>query len=208
MTPRLYTADKRRKLSALCPFLPRFGFDDVASRWGAFQNTALRAPGQEAVASGSAEVVGPMESSYLNQIATFRLARSELDDHDKGGSGWELLPSAPSSPRASMSGYNSFSQHAREMLAFPGTDGKGFSQSIAPQAEPTGIHDMTMPQDMPPMVHEQAGQLEVDTALPEVQMPFTDQDDYLKMAEELGSYMTWDATVAPSWDFAWESAFE
>ncbi|KAF4470504.1 Alkaline phosphatase [Fusarium albosuccineum] len=175
-------------LSALVPFLQRFGFSDIANYWQPFQNTVLLAPSQSA--QNNLEVVGPVETAFLNQIATFRLARREITDEEKKAgtrTPWSFS-SAPPSPRPDRSGpaqatavelqASQFDELGLHMLALAGQ-----SQSEAVAG------------DVLPMMVPSADATEV--------LPL-DQGQYFRLAEEISDYMTWDVALASQFDFPME----
>ncbi|KAL6355385.1 hypothetical protein LRP88_10974 [Fusarium phalaenopsidis] len=175
------------QLSALVPFLHRFGFSDIAMYWQPFQNTVLIAPSQSA--EDSSEVVGPVETAFLNQIATFRLARREITDEERRTgtcTPWSFS-SAPPSPRPE-----------RPRLA----------QTLGPPSQPfeeSGLHMLALAgqsqseavasQLLPIMMPEPVSTTDATQGLP------LDQEQYFRMAEEISDYMTWDIALASQFDF-------
>lgn len=147
-----------------------------------------------------------MEASYLNQIATFRLARCEVDEQDKKGGAWELLPSAPASPRHSSSqnlltGVERFTTNAPL--------GRGTGDHIADTGTTqmnSGVTGFSHSLDF--MLQEPMGEAELASAAQGTDMPSLDQAQYQRIAEEIGNYMTWDATIAPGWGFSLETPFD
>ncbi|RMJ15619.1 hypothetical protein CDV36_004684 [Fusarium kuroshium] len=180
-------------LSALVPFLHRFGFSDIATYWQPFQNTVLLAPSQSV--EDNSEVVGPIETAFLNQIATFRLARREITDEERRTgtcTPWSFS-SAPPSPRPE-----------RSRLA----------QTLGPPSQPfdeSGLHMLALAgqsqseavtsQLLPIMMPEPASTADATQGLS------LDQEQYFRMAEEISDYMTWDIALASQFDFPMEDFF-
>ncbi|PKS12422.1 hypothetical protein jhhlp_000628 [Lomentospora prolificans] len=177
-------------LSALLPLLQIFGFSDVASQWEPHQNTILHPPSSHTTdALTSSEVVGPVETAYLNQIATFRLARREVaadeDGKAKSRTPWTLYPSAPPSP------------HHSERSRLP-------DRSMEPGSQFMASLEQFVSSEPAVVGGGGAGGAQ---GLAEAVSPQMDQKQYLSMAEEIGQYMTWDVALPSQFDFPMEEYF-
>ncbi|CAM1500608.1 Fc.00g097700.m01.CDS01 [Cosmosporella sp. VM-42] len=187
-------------LSALCPFLARFGFSDIANQWQLiFQNTDLYAPAQTTDAMPNAEVVGPLATAYLHQIATFRLARREVTDEERKAdsrTAWSLFPSAPPSPLPEQARLPV--RTAKPLTIQPQYQETGFQMlALARQSQRDGIPNHVSPM----MVRE----LTQDSGAAEASQ--LDQEQYFRMAEEITEYMTWDLSLPLQFDFRMEDCF-
>lgn len=159
------------QLSAICPFLVQFGFGHVAAPFIQHQGQIELLsrqnydPGREAV-----EVVGPQNTDFLNQIATFRLARYEVEASDTAST---TSPGAMPTP----------GPVPTRPLADQGQPESPFRQMTTNQAtqstwdENSGLRPMQANNEY----------LEPPT------LPLS-QEDYLTMAGEIGDYMNWDGS--------------
>lgn len=150
-----------------------------------------------------------MEASYLNQIATFRLARCEIDEQDKKGGAWELLPSAPASPRGSA--LRNIPSDVGHSAARGVLDGSGTGATTADHGAThvnSGVPGLGSAQGLDFMLQEPMAEAEFCGATQGTEFPSLDQEQYQRIAEEIGNYMTWDATIAPGWDFSLETPFD
>jgi hypothetical protein len=193
-------------LSALIPLLKRFGFSDIAAKWEPFQNTTLHPSSQ------STEVVGPVETAYLNQIATFRLARREVAANNedansckvKARTPWTLFPSVPSSPRTDQAAAAGLSDHQPSQFVHDQYQDANLEQFVATEAAaaPSAAHVLMTGQD-PAAAGGVVGTVPGAAAAAQL-----DQQQYLRMAEEIGQYMTWDVALPSQFDFPMEEYFE
>ncbi|KAL2672211.1 hypothetical protein Neosp_012912 [[Neocosmospora] mangrovei] len=181
------------RLSAIIPFLHRFGFSDIATYWHPFQNTVLLAPSQSA--EDNSEVVGPVETAFLNQIATFRLARREITEEGRRTgtcTPWSFS-SAPPSPRPEQP----------RLGEAPGPPSQPFDESglhmlaLAGQSQSEAVASQLIPIMMSGPVSS-AGAM---------QGGLLDQEQYFRMAEEISDYMTWDIALASQFDISMEDFF-
>lgn len=127
-----------------------------------------------------------METAFLNQIATFRLARRELTDEDRRVetiTPWGLCPTAISRPTSDQASFSfNIPRHS-----FPGlldSDRRELASmgSSQRQASPNQVSPMEIPAFTP------------DPAT--IEIAALDREQYLRMAEEIGEYITWDPLVA------------
>lgn len=163
-----------------------------------FNNTTLIPPSghqEQAVdTSHRTEVVGPVEASYLNQIATFRLARLEV-----------RTPGETTTP---LHGYHELTRR-NSMLPF--------QQSVEHSTQEIPISSAIMNPMQETLVQPLEGQTQ---ALPSTvnnflsghtasiqsldlsgSVPPFNEDYYLRMAEEISDYMTWDGYLQTWSDF-------
>ncbi|KAL1878122.1 hypothetical protein VTK73DRAFT_8002 [Phialemonium thermophilum] len=189
-TPNVY-------LAAICPFLVHFGFSDIASQWEPYQNTVLL-PGANRLAQApnsdqqGAEVVGPVEASYLNQISTFRLARSQLGQHAPTSvSGPQQYPSDSGRKSPSLDGRSSWSLAGADPAERGTVDGAA-SGDVINAAQPTRIsipYSMLNQPETQPLPLPEMGNLVPTFSTPQ------NEDYYLRMAQEISHYMTWDGSL-------------
>ncbi|OTA81399.1 hypothetical protein M434DRAFT_211175 [Hypoxylon sp. CO27-5] len=174
-------------LSALCPFLAHFGFSEVAMEWEPLRNTGPLFPvvsihpTPEPDDQAHTEVVGPREVSYLNQIATFRLARSEISRHQNArppirelsfqGGPIDNTVSRQTISRGNGDLRQSINQHTLQLGAISDV-GQNNSTSNDPN------NAVANSQNHSPLPTE-------SDFLP------LDEAEYLRMAGEISDYMTW-----------------
>lgn len=140
-------------------------------------------------ASENDELVGPPEASYLSNAAPFRLAKSEVQLRQR---------SAPqplsSSPNMDLQNLSSVTRGPPPISAiqpdtrlsetgtiFPSQE---LSSNISNSGEAQPLYADTADNSMP--IPELLDQEELSV------------DDYIRLAEEMSTYITWDAAVAPN----------
>ncbi|KAI0145755.1 hypothetical protein F4776DRAFT_373660 [Hypoxylon sp. NC0597] len=168
-------------LSALCPFLAHFGFSELAAEWEPLRNTGplfpitsihpTPEPGDD---QSHTEVVGPREVSYLNQIATFRLARSEISRYKI---------SRPQTGEVSFQGGSADNPRGSGDLSYT------IGQHTLQLGEITNVSRNNATSNDP------ANPVEISQShfgLPtEPDFLPLDEAEYLRMADEISGYMTW-----------------
>lgn len=125
------------------------------------EKAAAYDPSSEAV-----EVVGPQNTDYLNQIATFRLARNEVDASDTAST---------TSPRSLPTRPSVGQQHADAQLR---------DVALTHATASTWSGNLESTTDI-----MQANNDFLDPPI----LPLS-QEDYLAMAGEIGDYMNWDGS--------------
>ncbi|CAI4214192.1 unnamed protein product [Parascedosporium putredinis] len=161
-------------LSALIPLLKTFGFSDIATQWESHQNTLLHRPSRLASDALTHDLfAAPPETAYLNQIATFRLARrrdiASPRTSSSAAAGIDDEESEPPEPRPGAQFMASLEQFvSTEPVTSHGDSSAGFG--------------VTVPRYM-------------------------DQAEYLRMAAEVGQYMTWDVALPSRFDSPMEEYF-
>ncbi|KAI1410536.1 fungal-specific transcription factor domain-containing protein [Hypoxylon sp. FL1857] len=176
-------------LSALCPFLTHFGFSELAREWEPLQNTgplfsitSMHPTPELGDSQGHTEVVGPMEVSYLNQIATFRLARSEVARH-KATRPQTREPyfhgrlADNSANRQAIRHDNEALLHSINEHTLQSGEIINIARNNAISNDPSDPIEMSQSHFVPPT--------ESNLALP------LDEAEYLRMADEISGYMTW-----------------
>ena len=148
--------------------------------------------------SDQPEVVGPSDMLYLNQIATFRLARSEVKQQLKLAGGGRR-------PRHDGQGHDTAQREQIPITA-------SISEHLRVGGVPSRVHQTSRaPNDQENLgdtsdfwsIAIPSSNIEPVTQRGSSVLPL-DEEQYLRMAEEISSYMTWDGWYQSGTDYSTE----
>lgn len=146
----------------LCPFLSHFGFQYIASAWSDQHDIDGTGPSPSSVP----EIVGPSALSYLNQVAIFRLAQTEMGNAD----------AVPGEAAVSAQSHQNYGV-SDALTTHPGRMG-------------TSLQDGSTASG--PIVDDPASSVGTFDG---VNLQLT-EEDYSRMAGEISQYMMWDGNMA------------
>ncbi|KAH8812765.1 hypothetical protein F5884DRAFT_316685 [Xylogone sp. PMI_703] len=157
----------------LLPLLTKFGFDDIVSEWG------------DASLMENDELIGPPEAGYLSSLAQFRIAKSVVQAQQHTSPQQLLRPSnddirnplPPSQVPPAISAVHSLME-----------------ETLPPQELSSALSDANQgSQDFYPS----SGNIPLQNNDLLDQSEFSVQD-YIQLAEEMSTYITWDLSIAPN----------